>query len=206
MPFKSEAQRRYFHVLENRGEMPHSTVEKWERHTPNKKKLPMHAKKAMTDLGSISEILADPGRAFNSVFSGDYQPKLPAMPSHTMPVVLAGTGALGIPFLLDKLFPRKKPQGKAQVVKEAGMSQFRKAGAFERIFLKASPSDSPEELANRMTAFTEAYAPAEKTASGEQADITDERVEKAMSKRASELSFGEKFIYRFASSDNFAQS
>lgn len=42
MPFKSEAQRRLFHVLAAKGEMSPDTVSEWEHATKNKKKLPMH--------------------------------------------------------------------------------------------------------------------------------------------------------------------
>jgi len=46
MPFKSEAQRRLFHVKANKGEISKETVSEWEHATKNKKKLPMHVKKA----------------------------------------------------------------------------------------------------------------------------------------------------------------
>lgn len=45
MPFKSEAQRRYFHAAQARGEIPKSTVKRWEEHTPKGKKLPEHVRK-----------------------------------------------------------------------------------------------------------------------------------------------------------------
>lgn len=45
MPFKSEAQRRLFHVMADRGEISEEKVREWERKTKNKKKLPMHVKK-----------------------------------------------------------------------------------------------------------------------------------------------------------------
>lgn len=44
MPFKSEKQRRLFWAKANRGEMPKSTVERWEKETPNKK-LPLYVGK-----------------------------------------------------------------------------------------------------------------------------------------------------------------
>ena len=44
MPFKSEAQRRKFHVLENEGEISHKTVEHWEHATKDKKMLSYHKK------------------------------------------------------------------------------------------------------------------------------------------------------------------
>ena len=46
MPFKSEAQRRLFHAKAARGEISEETVSEWEHATKNKKKLPMHVKKA----------------------------------------------------------------------------------------------------------------------------------------------------------------
>ena len=46
MPFKSEAQRRLFHVKADKGEISEETVSEWEHATKNKKKLPMHVKKA----------------------------------------------------------------------------------------------------------------------------------------------------------------
>lgn len=51
MPFKSEAQRRLFHVMESRGEISPEKVREWEHATKNKSKLPMHVKKSY-DLGS----------------------------------------------------------------------------------------------------------------------------------------------------------
>jgi len=45
MPFKSEAQRRLFYAKADSGEIPMSTVKKWESHTP-KGKLPEKVKKA----------------------------------------------------------------------------------------------------------------------------------------------------------------
>jgi hypothetical protein len=46
MPFKSEAQRRLFHIKADKGEISKETVSEWEHATKNKKKLPMHVKKA----------------------------------------------------------------------------------------------------------------------------------------------------------------
>lgn len=40
MPFKSEAQRRKFHAMESRGELPKGTAERWEKETPKGAKLP----------------------------------------------------------------------------------------------------------------------------------------------------------------------
>ena len=42
MPFKSEAQRRKFHVLESEGKMSKAEVDKWESETPDKRSLPYH--------------------------------------------------------------------------------------------------------------------------------------------------------------------
>lgn len=44
MPFKSQAQRRFFHAAASRGEIPTATVAKWEEHTPEGK-LPERVKK-----------------------------------------------------------------------------------------------------------------------------------------------------------------
>lgn len=46
MPFKSEAQRRLFHVKADKGEMPQTMVHKWEKETRRKSDLPYHVKKA----------------------------------------------------------------------------------------------------------------------------------------------------------------
>lgn len=51
MPFKSEAQRKKFHVLEAQGKMSKATVHEWEHATKNKKDLPEHVKKSY-DLGA----------------------------------------------------------------------------------------------------------------------------------------------------------
>lgn len=42
MPFKSEAQRRLFHAMADRGEISEEKVREWEHATKNKKKLPEH--------------------------------------------------------------------------------------------------------------------------------------------------------------------
>jgi len=44
MPYKSEAQRRYFHAAEKRGEISHATVEEFDKASKGKK-LPEKAKK-----------------------------------------------------------------------------------------------------------------------------------------------------------------
>ncbi|MHA2333223.1 MAG: hypothetical protein ACXAEU_14475 [Candidatus Hodarchaeales archaeon] len=54
MPFKSEAQRRFFHAAVNRGDMRKKTLNKWEEHTP-KKKLPERVKKANTVIGASGQ-------------------------------------------------------------------------------------------------------------------------------------------------------
>ena len=46
MPFVSQAQRRKFYAMAERGEMRPETVERWEKHTPKGKKLPKHVKHA----------------------------------------------------------------------------------------------------------------------------------------------------------------
>lgn len=45
MPFKSEAQRRWMHAAEARGEVPKGTASRWEHHTKDKKNLPEHVSK-----------------------------------------------------------------------------------------------------------------------------------------------------------------
>lgn len=45
MPFKSEAQRRKFYAMADRGEISKETVEHWQAATPKGKKLPEHVKK-----------------------------------------------------------------------------------------------------------------------------------------------------------------
>lgn len=44
MPYKSDAQRKKFHAMEDRGEISHSTVSEWD-HASKGKKLPEHVKK-----------------------------------------------------------------------------------------------------------------------------------------------------------------
>lgn len=48
MPFKSEAQRRMFHAMADRGEISQSKVKEWEDKTKNKGHLPMHVKHKKT--------------------------------------------------------------------------------------------------------------------------------------------------------------
>ena len=45
MPFKSKAQMKKFFAMEDRGELPQGTAEKWAKHTPNIKELPEKKKK-----------------------------------------------------------------------------------------------------------------------------------------------------------------
>lgn len=55
MPFKSEAQRKLFHAMADRGEIAPKKVEEWEHATKNKKDLPEHVdqekKSAFYELG-----------------------------------------------------------------------------------------------------------------------------------------------------------
>jgi len=44
MPFQSQAQRRKFYAMANRGEISRDTVKEWEDATPKGKKLPEHKK------------------------------------------------------------------------------------------------------------------------------------------------------------------
>jgi len=46
MPFKSQAQRRKFYAMADKGEISDKTVEKWEDETPKGKKLPERVKTA----------------------------------------------------------------------------------------------------------------------------------------------------------------
>lgn len=44
MPYKSEAQRKYFHVMEKQGKIDAATVKHWDKESKGKK-LPEHKKK-----------------------------------------------------------------------------------------------------------------------------------------------------------------
>jgi hypothetical protein len=56
MPFKSQAQRRKFYAMADKGEISKKTVEKWEDETPKGKKLPEKVKKAMYDRGIVTAL------------------------------------------------------------------------------------------------------------------------------------------------------
>jgi len=58
LPFKSEAQRRLFHLKADKGEISKETVHEWEHATKNKKKLPMHVKKAENTFYSLGKTAA----------------------------------------------------------------------------------------------------------------------------------------------------
>jgi hypothetical protein len=64
MPYKSEAQRRWMHAAESRGEVPKGTASHWEHTTPKNKKLPEHVKKTAAVLAS--EILHKTGREIST--------------------------------------------------------------------------------------------------------------------------------------------
>lgn len=52
MPFRSQAQRGYFHIAEAKGKLPAGITARWEKHTPKGKKLPKRvAKSAAAFLG-----------------------------------------------------------------------------------------------------------------------------------------------------------
>jgi hypothetical protein len=51
MPFKSDAQRRKFYAMEDRGEISEDTVDRWEDETPKGKKLPERVKKSFYEQG-----------------------------------------------------------------------------------------------------------------------------------------------------------
>lgn len=55
MPFKSEAQRRLFHVKAAKGEISPEVVKEWEDATPDKKKLPMHLSRHKLAAAPIDE-------------------------------------------------------------------------------------------------------------------------------------------------------
>jgi len=57
MPFKSQAQRRFFYAAANRGDVPESVVRRWEKETPKGKKLPEHVKTAAAFVVGIKEAL-----------------------------------------------------------------------------------------------------------------------------------------------------
>ena len=59
MPFKSESQRRYFHVMEDKGEISPKVVHEWEHATPKKKKenLPYHVKKSSPFFSSFVDVM-----------------------------------------------------------------------------------------------------------------------------------------------------
>lgn len=97
----------------------------------------------------------------------------------------------------ETIGPRKKTANFSE-------HQMNKCGAFERIYFNARPSQSPKELADRLTLFTH-VANNDKTAAEHSADITDEQLNLALMKRAETLTRGEQLIYRFAPSDVFAQ-
>lgn len=60
MPFKSQAQRRWMYAAEARGEVPEGTAERWQAHTPKKKKLPERVgeKSALAVPGWMLDLLA----------------------------------------------------------------------------------------------------------------------------------------------------
>lgn len=64
MPFRSESQRRLFHVMASRGEISPQKVKEWERETPKevKKRLPYHVadrRKSESEKRSMYQAYAD---------------------------------------------------------------------------------------------------------------------------------------------------
>lgn len=57
MPFKSQAQRRKFYAMEDRGEISKSTVDEWEAATPKGKKLPERVKRASISYAAFTDEL-----------------------------------------------------------------------------------------------------------------------------------------------------
>lgn len=70
MPFQSQAQRRKFYAMAESGEIPHSTVKKWEDATPKGKKLPerIHKKAFWLGFGKAAE--QGPGKGFTGAGKG----------------------------------------------------------------------------------------------------------------------------------------
>jgi hypothetical protein len=66
MPFKSEAQRRYFHWAKRKGKISPKTVKEWEAHTPKGKKLPERVKHAafVDELQKIARYIPPALRTF----------------------------------------------------------------------------------------------------------------------------------------------
>lgn len=77
MPFKSQAQRRKFYAMEDRGEISSETLKKWEEETPKGKKLPEHVKKAVAYALS---------KRANGEVEGDEPPPIPGkqMPTNAL--------------------------------------------------------------------------------------------------------------------------
>lgn len=58
MPFKSEAQRKLFHAMADRGEISKQKVHEWERKTKNKKNLPEYVSEKKSEYYDIGVKLA----------------------------------------------------------------------------------------------------------------------------------------------------
>lgn len=71
MPFKSEAQRRYFYAANKRGEISNADLKKWEKETPKGKKLPerLHKKEAFWK-GFQKQAIEGGGKGFDAQGEG----------------------------------------------------------------------------------------------------------------------------------------
>lgn len=90
MPFKSEAQRRYFHWAKKEGKISPKTVREWEEHTPPGKKLPerIHKKTASVYLAQLRKlaVTTTPIRPkARSLLTKRPQPRRGTPPPSTMP-------------------------------------------------------------------------------------------------------------------------
>ncbi len=70
MPFRSEAQRRFFHAAASRGEIKRSKVREWERETPKGKKLPERVKQAAEDTPAKVPVLTGVRRKYKKRWLG----------------------------------------------------------------------------------------------------------------------------------------
>lgn len=83
MPFKSQAQRRKFYAMADRGEISKETLKEWEDATPKDKELPERVKKA--------------GVSMNSAFFTGFEKKASVSDHLYHGAELAGLGVLAAP-------------------------------------------------------------------------------------------------------------
>lgn len=89
MPFKSEAQRRKFYAMANRGEISRDTVREWENATPKDKKLPERAAKKAYDAGAMATIARF---GFKEAACEEIRLKLPKREYHGLDEALRSVG------------------------------------------------------------------------------------------------------------------